>query len=272
MLNAGLSEAEVKQQIFVVDVNGLIIEDDNLEDYKRDFAHPANVYQSWSIEGEVPTLLEVVKNLKANVLIGLSGATGIFNQAVVSAMANNHEYPVIFPLSNPNANCEATPEDIIKWTLGRAIVATGSPFPNVEYQDHSYEIRQGNNAFIFPGLGLAAVLGECHQISDGMVLESAYALADYIKANNDDGYIYPPIRDLRKISTYVATRVLLKAIGDGSATRTSLKNIDLEICGSQFVASRVFALSLCGDVGIGIALNIAGLMVYRLNQLFLVCK
>jgi malate dehydrogenase (oxaloacetate-decarboxylating) len=228
MLNAGLSEAEVKQQIFVVDVNGLIIEDDNLEDYKRDFAHPDNIYQSWSIEGEVPTLLEVVKNLKANVLIGLSGATGIFTEAVVSAMANNHEYPVIFPLSNPNANCEATPEDIIKWTLGRAIVATGSPFPNVEYQDHSYEIRQGNNAFIFPGLGLAAVLGECHQISDGMVLESAYALADYIKANNDDGYIYPPIRDLRKISTYVATRVLLKAIGDGSATRTSLKNIDLE--------------------------------------------
>ena len=98
---------------------------------------------------------------------------------------------------------------------------------DVNYQNKTYEIRQGNNAFIFPGVGLAAVLGECQHVSDGMILESAYALADYIKGNCNDGYIYPPIKDLKKISIFVATRVLSKALEDGSATRNDLKNSEL---------------------------------------------
>ena len=227
MLNAGLSEQDTNRQVFVVDVNGLIFNDENMEEYKIPFIQPEDIYQSWSLKGEIPTLLEIVNNVKPNILIGLSGAPGIFNESVVNAMAQHNEYPIIFPLSNPNSNCEATPEDIIKWSNGRALVATGSPFPDVNYQNKSYEIRQGNNAFIFPGVGLAAVIGECKQISDGMILESAYALADYIIENCNDGYFYPPIRDLKKISTYVATRVLSKALEDGSATRNELKHVDL---------------------------------------------
>ncbi len=228
MLNAGLSEQEVRRHVYVVDVNGLIIEDDDIEDYKLAFAQPKDIYQTWVMQGETPTLLEVVQHLKPHALLGLSGALGIFNESVVKAMAEYNENPIIFPLSNPNSNCEATPEDIIKWSDGRAIVATGSPFPDVIYQNKRYEIRQGNNAFIFPGVGLAAVLGECRQISDGMILESAYALADYIKDHCSDGYIYPPIKDLRKISVYVATRVLSKALADDSATLLHLKDIDIQ--------------------------------------------
>ena len=227
MLNAGLSEQETNRQIYVVDVNGLIFDEDNIEDYKLPFVQPADIYNSWSIIGKTPTLLEVLNNIKPNVLIGLSGAPGIFNESIIKAMVNNNQHPIIFPLSNPNSNCEATPEDIIKWSNGRAMVATGSPFPDVDYQNKTYEIRQGNNAFIFPGVGLAAVLGECQHVSDGMILESAYALADYIKGNCNDGYIYPPIKDLKKISIFVATRVLSKALEDGSATRNDLKNSDL---------------------------------------------
>jgi malate dehydrogenase (oxaloacetate-decarboxylating) len=227
MLNAGLSLEDVKQHIYVVDVNGLVLEEENLEDYKLPFAQPKDIYQSWSLINETPTLLEVVENLKPHVLIGLSGATGIFDEQIVKLMIDNYPSPVIFPFSNPNANCEATPEDIIKWSLGRAIVATGSPFPDVNYQNVNFEIRQGNNAFIFPGLGLAAVIGECQRISDGMILESAYALADYIQIVANDGHIYPPIKDLKKISTFVASRVLAKALEDGSATRIDFKNTDL---------------------------------------------
>ena len=228
MLNGWLSEQDTNRQVFVVDVNGLIFNDENIEEYKMPFIQPGDIYQSWSLKGEIPTLLEIVNNVKPNILIGLSGAPGIFNESVVNAMAEHNEYPIIFPLSNPNSNCEATPEDIIKWSNGRALVATGSPFPDVNYQNKNYEIRQGNNAFIFPGVGLAAVIGECKQISDGMILESAYALADYIIENCNDGYFYPPIKDLKKISTYVATRVLSKALEDGSATRNDLKNVDLQ--------------------------------------------
>ena len=228
MLNEGLSEQEVRRHVYVVDVNGLIIEDDDIEDYKLAFAQPKDIYQTWVMQGETPTLLEVVQHLKPHALLGLSGALGIFNESVVKAMAEYNENPIIFPLSNPNSNCEATPEDIIKWSDGRAIVATGSPFPDVIYQNKRHEIRQGNNAFIFPGVGLAAVLGECRQISDGMILESAYALADYIKDHCSDGYIYPPIKDLRKISVYVATRVLSKALADDSATLLHLKDIDIQ--------------------------------------------
>ncbi len=227
MLNAGLTEQAVKQHIFVVDVNGLILEEDGLDYYKLPFAQPKTIYETWSLAADTPTLLEVVQNLKPNVLIGLSGATGIFSQTIVETLSAYHETPVIFPLSNPNANCEATPEDIIRWSKGRALVATGSPFPDVEYDNKRYQIRQGNNAFIFPGLGLAAVIGECQQISDGMILESAYALADYIQEHESEGYMYPPIKDLKKISVFVATRVLMRALEDGSATRADFKGQDL---------------------------------------------
>jgi len=238
LVTAGLSEAQAYRQIFIIDFYGLVVTDPNLDDYKQPFAQSRDIYQSWGIaDSDIPGLMDVIKHAKPSVLIGLSGATGIFNEAVVTTMAQNHAQPIIFPLSNPNANCEAAPTDIIHWSQGRAIVATGSPFPDVEYQGRRYIIGQGNNAFIFPGLGLAAVLGECNRISDGMILESAYALADYIAANHiADGLIYPPIKDLKKISLFVATRVLSKALADGSANRQDLTGIDL----TEFVKAHLW--------------------------------
>lgn len=230
MMNAGLTEAQARRQIFVVDINGLIVEDPVLENYKQPIAHAPSIYQDWEIPASrLPNLSEVVTHSKASVLIGLTGAAGLFAEALVKTMAQHHANPIIFPLSNPTANCEATPEDIIRWTDGKAIVATGSPFPDVEYNGTVHRIGQGNNAFIFPGLGLAAVLGECSRISDAMVLEAAYALADYVDTYcKKDGLIYPPIADLKRISTYVATRVLAQALADGSSVRQDLLSADLE--------------------------------------------
>ena len=230
MMAAGLTDEQARRQIFVVGSRGLVVEDERLEAYKLPLAHGKAVYQSWGLEeGRIPTLMDVVTQARPSILIGLSGVAGIFSESIIKTMAENHQQPMIFPLSNPNANCEATPEDIIRWTDGRAIVATGSPFSDVVYQGKLYPVGQGNNAFIFPGLGLAAVLGECGRISDAMVLESAYALADYIAENClEAGLIYPPVKDLKKISVRVATRVLAKALEEGVSHRPELKGTDLE--------------------------------------------
>lgn len=229
LMDAGLTEKQARHRIFLVDVHGLVIEDLSTEGYKKSLAHSEEIFQSWALEhGSLPSLMDVITHVKPSVLIGLSGATGLFNQAIIKAMALNHAHPIIFPLSNPNANCEALPADIIEWSEGQALVATGSPFPDVEYRGRHYPVGQGNNAFVFPGLGLAAVLGECTRISDAMVMASAYALADYIAENClEDGFIYPPVKDLKTISVFVATRVLAKALEDGSSKRTDLKDIDL---------------------------------------------
>ncbi|MBF6650864.1 NAD-dependent malic enzyme [Methylobacter sp. BlB1] len=229
MVRDGLSREQARRQMFVMDGRGLVVEGITTDAYKLPVAQFADVYENWHITGEVPNLMEVVSNAGPTVLIGLSGMPGLFNEPIIKAMARNTRQPVIFPLSNPTANCEAIPEDIIAWTQGQAIVATGSPFADVEYGNHSYPVGQGNNAFIFPGLGFAAVLGECSRITDAMVLESAYALADYTAAHYlASGQIYPPIADLRKVSIVVAARVLARALEDGSSGRQGLDGIDLE--------------------------------------------
>lgn len=228
MLNAGLSEEEVRERLFIIDIHGMVTEQAGLESYKQAFAQPASLFAAWDIGGDSPNLMEAIRYLQPNVLIGLSGCAGLFDREVVSAMATQHPHPVLFPLSNPNTHCEVHPQELMDWSAGKAIIATGSPFPDVKYQDQTLSVRQGNNAFIFPGLGLAAVIGECHRITDGMVLESAYALADYIKTRVNDGAIYPPISELRQVSLHVATRVLAKALGEGSAGRSDLKNINLQ--------------------------------------------
>lgn len=230
MMGAGLTEIQARRRLFVIDGRGLVVESLTTDTYKLPLAHTAESYQDWAIdEGHIPSLMEVVTHAKPSVLIGLSGVAGLFSEAIIKTMAQHHDQPIIFPLSNPTDNCEVTPQKIFEWTQGRAIVATGSPFADVDYQGAHYPIGQGNNAFIFPGLGFAAVVGECSRISDAMVLESAYALADYIAENClAHGLIYPPITDLKKVSHYVATRVLAKALEEGAATRQDLKDIDLD--------------------------------------------
>jgi len=230
MIEAGLSEQQARARIFLIDIHGLVIADANTEYYKLPLAQDAEIYRSWPLGHDgIPNLQEVVSHVKPSVLIGLSGAPGLFDEVLIKTMAAYQLQPIIFPLSNPNANCEAHPADLIAWTDGRAIVATGSPFADVDYQGRRYSVGQGNNAFIFPGLGLAAVLGECARISDGMVMAAAMALADYVAEHClAGGDIFPPVKDLKAISQVVATRVLAKALEDGSSQRSELNAVNLD--------------------------------------------
>lgn len=229
LIREGLSAEEARDRVCVLDSGGLLVEGRTVEPYKQPFLQPREKIVGWQIANDIPTLLETIEHTKATVLLGLSGQAGSFNHPVVQAMARNTVRPMIFPLSNPTSACEALPEDILDWSEGRAIVATGSPFPDVERDGRLYPIGQGNNAFIFPGLGFGAILAECHEITDTMVLEAAYALAEYTAAAHlRAGRIYPPIRELREVSVRVGARVIEQALKDGASTRTELAGRDLD--------------------------------------------
>ncbi|MDH5493172.1 MAG: hypothetical protein OEY14_14550, partial [Myxococcales bacterium] len=183
---------------------------------------PARI-AGWECAGEIPTLLETVRASGASVLLGLSGSAGAFDASIARAMAANVARPMIFPLSNPTDSAEALPEDLYRWTEGRAIVATGSPFEPVLFEGVEHPVGQGNNAFIFPGLGFGAILTEARKITDGLVLEAAYALTDYTAERYlEQGLIYPPIADLREASVRVTARVLRRAVEEGVAGREGL--------------------------------------------------
>ena len=224
----GLNAAQARARVFVIDSRGLLVEGRTMDGYKQALAQPASVVEGWSMAGEVPTLLEVIENARATALLGLSGQSGAFNEPVVKAISRNTARPLVFPLSNPTSACEALPEDLFAWTEGRAIVATGSPFPDVDYKGQTHPIGQGNNAFIFPGLGLGAILAGCSRITDTMVSEAAYALADYTAAHHlDRGRIYPPVGELQEVSIRVASRVIARALEEGVA-REDLHGRDLD--------------------------------------------
>ena len=235
LMQAGLTQEQARRRMFVLDVGGLIVEGVNEDKYNASVAQFKEVYEDWDIAGEVPDLHEVIKYSGATALMGFTGCAGLFNEQLVKRMAENAAQPIIFPLSNPNANCEASPQEIADWTEGKAIIATGSPFPAVTYADKDMRIGQGNNAFVFPGIGFAAVLGKCSRITDEMVLESAYALTDYTAEHYlSRGMIYPPVAALRDVSVKVTARVLKVAIEQGASPRQELKDMDLE----SYVKSR----------------------------------
>ncbi|MGB5810568.1 MAG: NAD-dependent malic enzyme [Polyangiales bacterium] len=223
LVRAGLSREEAASRVFVLDSRGLLMSDRKMEAYKRSFARTPDEIADWKFEGSAPDLVDTIQNAKASVLLGLSGRPGAFDEPVVKAMADNHKWPIVFPLSNPTASAEAIPEDIFKWTDGKAIVATGSPFDPVRMGGVTHPIGQGNNAFIFPGLGFGAILSDARVITDGMVLEASQALAEYtIEKYVDGGLIYPPVSDLQETSIRVATRVCEQAIKDGVARRENI--------------------------------------------------
>jgi malate dehydrogenase (oxaloacetate-decarboxylating) len=142
---------------------------------------------------------------------------------MVRALCENVEKPVIFPLSNPTSSCEAAPADLFAWSHGRAIVATGSPFDPVHFGGREVPIGQGNNAFVFPGLGFGAILAEATEITDAMVLAGAYALAEYVREHHlGKGLVYPPVEEMRTVSRHVATRVIQQAFDDGVARSSAL--------------------------------------------------
>jgi malate dehydrogenase (oxaloacetate-decarboxylating) len=214
MIRDGLTPGAAARRVFVLDSGGLLVASRGVGGYKAPFAQPDAVVAGWVTRGPVPDLLETVRGARATALLGLSGQAGAFDEAVVRACAENTARPIVFPLSNPTSACEAAPADVLRWTRGAALVATGSPFDPVELDGQTFPIGQGNNAFIFPGLGMAAILGHVTRVSDGMVDAAADALARYT-AERHPTLLYPPIGELREVSVAVAVAVLRVAVAEG---------------------------------------------------------
>jgi malate dehydrogenase (oxaloacetate-decarboxylating) len=190
------------------------------DEYKRELAwSSAQAQQAGFGNAAQRTLADVVEKFKPTVLIGASGQGGSFPEALIRRVAAQVDRPIIFPLSNPNDNTEARPEDIVRWSDGRAIVAAGSPFAPVDYAGTSRRIGQANNAFIFPGLGLGALLAHAREVTDGMINVAAQTLADCLTdAEIAEGLLFPSVRRLRDVARRVAVAVIERAVVDGVAT------------------------------------------------------
>ena len=219
MTAEGGAPHDVARRIFVLDSRGLIVEGrPDLSHYKLRLAVPLRAVRDWQISDHPIGLEDVVRNARATVLIGVSGVPGVFTQEVVSRMARYTERPVVMPLSNPTSYAEVTPEDALMWTGGRALVATGSPFPAVQYRERVHRIGQANNVFIFPGMGAGALTVGAKFVSDGMFLAAARALASTIGPElAEDGQLFPSITEARSVARVVAKAVAEQALEEGLA-------------------------------------------------------
>ncbi|POV87219.1 NAD-dependent malic enzyme, partial [Aeromonas sp. ASNIH8] len=209
MIREGLDPQAARDRIYILDTQGLVCDNrEGLDEYKRRYAKPGLLLAQWDLPGKAG-LTEVLRHVPITVLLGTSGAGGAFQEEHIQLMLAHCDRPMVFPLSNPTANCEALPEDIFRWSQGRAIVATGSPFKDVHHEGQDYRIGQGNNVFIFPGVGLAAIVSQIREISPDIFTTAAFALAECVsEADLARGTVYPRISELRNISVHVATAVL----------------------------------------------------------------
>lgn len=205
--------------VAVLDSCGLVVEGRNLRDeYKRSVAWSEAEADGVGLDAErAKSLLEVVRALRPTVLIGASGTPGLFGESVVREMARTCERPLILPLSNPTSKCEAKPQDILRWSEGRALVATGSPFPPVTVDGKSRRIAQANNVFVFPGVGLGLLASGARRVSDSLFLRAAETLSACVSAADlADGELYPPQRMLRQVARAIAEAVARQARDEGS--------------------------------------------------------
>jgi malate dehydrogenase (oxaloacetate-decarboxylating) len=216
--STGLDGAALLRATSSLDSHGLLVDDRPIADaYKRDFAWPAALARSLGLgEGRPRDLMAVVKAVKPTMLIGTSGEPGTFTEDVVREMARHVERPLIFPMSNPTSKSEAQPVDVIRWTDGRALVATGSPFEPVDHGGRTHRSGQGNNAFVFPGIGLGVLVSQAREVTDGMFAVAAETLAAEVRDEDlDAGSLFPPVRDLRRVTARVAEAVVREARHSG---------------------------------------------------------
>ncbi|MFZ3360188.1 MAG: NAD-dependent malic enzyme [Xanthobacteraceae bacterium] len=220
MIDAGLSETEARSRFYLVDRQGLLVEGmAGLQPFQAPFTQSRDRIADWVLEnpGHIG-LADVVINAHPTVLIGTSGQAGAFSQAVVRSMAECVRRPVIFPLSNPTDRAEATPHDLDAWTEGRAVISTGSPFPPLTRNGKSFRVDQTNNAYVYPGIGLAAIATDARRISDAMFLAAARTIADLSPARHDPAAnLLAPLVEIRKLSFHVALAVAKQAQIEGLA-------------------------------------------------------
>lgn len=209
MRREGLSDEQARKQVFMIDRYGLVTEGmEGLRDFQQKLQQQREDLEDWQFSGDYPSLLDVVNCAQPDVLIGVSGQPGLFTEQVVKAMKKHCDLPIIFPLSNPSRQVEARPEQVIEWTDGEVIIATGSPFKPVEYKGKSYPIAQCNNSYIFPGIGLGVIASKAKLISEEMLMAASNALADNSPlATTGAGELLPPLTQITSLSKEIAFAV-----------------------------------------------------------------
>jgi malate dehydrogenase (oxaloacetate-decarboxylating) len=237
----GLSKEEARARFYAIDQYGLITESrQNVTPEQLPYARKEQEVQSWRPPNGEITLLDVVRNMKPTVLIGVSGQPGTFTEQVVREMGKYTSRPVIFPLSNPTSRSEATPHDLMNWTEGRALIGTGSPFPPVEYGGKKTPVAQTNNSYIFPGLALGIVASRARLVTDSMVKAAAKELIRHLPTQKDKhAPLLPPISQARELGRFIGEAVGRQAIEDGQAQIAGedalIRELDANIWEPQYV-------------------------------------
>ncbi|WP_116964495.1 NAD-dependent malic enzyme [Fastidiosibacter lacustris] len=216
LVRLGFTKQQAYDHFWCIDKDGLLIDDQQMMDFQRPYARTRELVKDWSHDeqGRI-SLLEVVKQAKPTTLIGCSSVANAFSDDVILEMADNIERPIIFTLSNPTSRCERIPQDIIRLTEGRALIATGSPFDDVGYKGKVYRIAQSNNALVFPGIGLGIVAIQAKRFTENMLWAACKALANY--STQDDDALLPKLSEAYSVSRQVAFAVARQAIEDGVA-------------------------------------------------------
>ncbi len=232
MVEDGLSQDEARRRIWTVDSRGLVTRDrPNLEGFKATYARdPEEVAAYPCRDPSCISLQESVLAAEPTLLVGTSGTPGMFTESMVRAMARFNERPMIFPLSNPTSKSECTAEEAVRWSDGRAIVATGSPFAPVEHDGKRHRIGQGNNAFIFPGVGLGVWMSKARRVTDGMFLDAAKALASTVTDGDlAETAVYPELTRIRDCSHAVACAVVRRAVAEGHTGEEVLEGLEQRV-------------------------------------------
>lgn len=219
MVAEGLPEAEIRDRFYLIASSGLLHTGmANLSPVQQKFAQPIEKIAGWHTNGGPIGLADVMKHVPATILIGVSTQPGLFTEEIVREMANKVERPIIFPLSNPGNRAEAVPADLIRWTVGRALVATGSAFPPVSYGGRTIRIAQCNNFYVFPAVGLAVAASRATRVTDGMLVAAATALGECSPARIDaNAPMLPPLDEIHDVIVRVATAIGAEAQRSGIA-------------------------------------------------------
>jgi malate dehydrogenase (oxaloacetate-decarboxylating) len=231
MVADGLSQEAARERFYLVDRVGLLVDDmDDLLSFQTPLAQHRSAVAGWTLaeEGTIG-LLDVIENAKPSVLIGVTGVPGLFPEAVIRAMAAADERPIIMPLSNPTSRAEATAPDVLAWTDGKALVATGSPFTPVTLDGVTYTIAQSNNSYIFPGVGLGVRAVMARRVTEEMMMAAAHALAASVDARELGDSLLPPLADIRAVSRRIALAVGAKAIEQGHADAKTATELEAAV-------------------------------------------
>ncbi|MGB0114411.1 MAG: NAD-dependent malic enzyme [Ilumatobacteraceae bacterium] len=231
MIADGVPEADARARFYLVDRPGLLVDDmEDLLTFQQPLAQQRAAVEGWDLaEAGTIALPDVIRNAKPSVLIGVTGVPGLFTEEVVRAMASVNDRPIIMPLSNPTSRAEATAPDVLAWTDGRALVATGSPFTPVTQNGVTYTIAQSNNSYIFPGVGLGVRAVMARRVTNEMMMAAAHALAASVDAQHLGDSLLPPLGEIRTVSRSIARAVGAKAIEQGHADAKTPEELDAAI-------------------------------------------